>query len=136
MQVRANGLIVFVPKFGIEGLVYLVNKDAPRENLQDATDYVLDEEKQTVKSKDGAVTFTVSGQTSLLTITPSLSTASPVSECWWLYRLSSDVKVSLRVIDFGSHSGRRVTLKHGGCWLDAFAWIGRYNGERLVAGVR
>lgn len=28
VQVKANGLVVFVPKYGIEGPVYLVTKDA------------------------------------------------------------------------------------------------------------
>jgi len=62
VQVRANGLIIFVPKFGIEGLVYLDAKDRkagePSGNAE-PSQYVLDEEKQTVQSKDGKVSFKV-----------------------------------------------------------------------------
>lgn len=70
-QVRANGLIVFVPKYGIEGPVYLTEKPAgaasapaaapahAAHSADAAPDYVLDEEKQTVTSKDGVVRFTV-----------------------------------------------------------------------------
>ena len=70
-QVRANGLIVFVPKYGIEGPVYLTEKPAsaasapvaaPAHAPQGADacpDYVLDEERQTVASRDGLVRFTV-----------------------------------------------------------------------------
>lgn len=55
-QVKANGLVVFVPKFGIEGPVYLVAKDAVNNQQQQ---YILDEEKQTVMSADGRTRFTV-----------------------------------------------------------------------------
>ena len=64
LQVRANGLIIFVPKFGIEGPVYLTAKGAPPAASGTATvgesDFLLDEEKQTVKSKDGKTSYTVS----------------------------------------------------------------------------
>ena len=64
LQVRANGLIIFVPKFGIEGPVYLTAKGAPPSASGTAavgeSDFLLDEEKQTVKSKDGKTSFTVS----------------------------------------------------------------------------
>jgi exosome complex exonuclease DIS3/RRP44 len=56
-QVRANGLILFVPKYGIEGPVYLTGKDAPAG--ADASEYTLDEAKQTVTSRDGRVRYTV-----------------------------------------------------------------------------
>ncbi len=55
-QVRANGLIIFVPKYGIEGPVYLVGKDA---SAEDAAAYQLDEAKQTVSSRDGRARYTV-----------------------------------------------------------------------------
>ncbi|KAK9825185.1 hypothetical protein WJX81_004330 [Elliptochloris bilobata] len=75
-KVRANGLIVFVPKYGIEGPVYLTERPvgaapangAARGPAHGATgtagsdacsNYILDEEKQTVTSQDGALRFTV-----------------------------------------------------------------------------
>jgi exosome complex exonuclease DIS3/RRP44 len=77
--VRANGLIVFVPKYGIEGPVYLDDGEAAAAAAEDggggrqarkagggsaaaaAADgaYLYDEEKQTVRSSDGAVAYTV-----------------------------------------------------------------------------
>lgn len=78
-KVRANGLIVFVPKYGIEGPVYLEEAAAAaaavadgggasggagggsRKKVVSAADsnYVYDEEKQTVRSKDGGTHYTV-----------------------------------------------------------------------------
>ncbi len=49
-------MIIFVPKYGIEGPVYLVGKDA---SAEDADAYQLDEAKQTVSSKDGRTRYTV-----------------------------------------------------------------------------
>lgn len=46
---RANGFIVFVPKYGIEGPVYLTEKGADAEAA-----WTMDEAKQTVTSTDGA----------------------------------------------------------------------------------
>ena len=57
MQVRANGLIVFIPKFGIEGVVHLTPKED--KNAPSPPAYKLDEERQTVTSADGALAFTV-----------------------------------------------------------------------------
>lgn len=55
-QVKANGLIVFVPKYGIEGPVYLT----PKDNNQPAEQqYILDEEKQCVVAVDGSSRYTV-----------------------------------------------------------------------------
>jgi S1 domain len=45
--VRTNGFIVFVPKYGIEGPVYLAEKGA----AADAS-WAMDEEKQLVTSPD------------------------------------------------------------------------------------
>jgi exosome complex exonuclease DIS3/RRP44 len=75
LQVKANGLVVFVPKYGIEGPVYLTSKakEQQRQNVgasasgqkgvagseEAADEYMLDEEKQTVVSKDGNRRFTV-----------------------------------------------------------------------------
>ena len=55
-RVKANGLIVFVPKYGIEGPVYLTPKGSDRNNR---ADFVLDEEAQSVASTDGTVRFTI-----------------------------------------------------------------------------
>lgn len=62
--------MVFVPKYGIEGPVYLTSKakEQQRQNVGASTsaqdkkaddEYTLDEEKQTVVSKDGSRRFTV-----------------------------------------------------------------------------
>lgn len=45
---RANGFIVFVPKYGIEGPVYLAEKGAEGDAA-----WAMDEAKQTVTSPDG-----------------------------------------------------------------------------------
>lgn len=75
---RANGLIIFVPKYGIEGPVYLTSKEASKghdrhsshnqasttgssgstaDSAQD--EFTLDEDKQMVTSKDGRRSYTV-----------------------------------------------------------------------------
>lgn len=56
-RVRANGLIVFVPKFGIEGPVYLDDgAGGPAGGAAAAGEgLVYDEERQTVRSACGAV---------------------------------------------------------------------------------
>lgn len=59
LQVRANGLIVFVPKYGIEGPVYLSSKESSSAKEKDA-DLILDEELQTLKSRNGDWSYTVS----------------------------------------------------------------------------
>ena len=59
-QVRANGLIIFVPKFGIEGPVYLSLKEDGSPAKGKDTDLILDEELQTLKSKEGDWSYTVS----------------------------------------------------------------------------
>ena len=58
-QVRANGLIVFVPKFGIEGPVYLIPKDEAKGKEKQESDLVLDEDLQTIKSRKGDTSYTV-----------------------------------------------------------------------------
>ena len=84
LQVRANGLIIFVPKYGIEGPVYLTKKASSTDqdsrsssHVQASTtasngttadsqsasssqdEFVLDEDKQMVVSKDGRRSYTV-----------------------------------------------------------------------------
>ena len=82
LQVRANGLIIFVPKYGIEGPVYLTKKESSKDqdsrsssHVQASTtasngttadsqstsqdEFVLDEDKQMVVSKDGRRSYTV-----------------------------------------------------------------------------
>ncbi|KAL4428262.1 hypothetical protein ABPG75_002351 [Micractinium tetrahymenae] len=79
-KVRANGLIVFVPKYGIEGPVYLEDSAAAAAAASGGaggsgggaggrkkgaaaaaadSNFVYDEEKQTVRSKDGSTHYTV-----------------------------------------------------------------------------
>ena len=58
-QMRSNGLIIFVPKFGIEGPVYLTAKDKDKTAGQKQDDYVMDEELQTIRSKQGDTSYTV-----------------------------------------------------------------------------
>ncbi|CAL5222204.1 g4534 [Coccomyxa viridis] len=64
-RVRANGLVVFVPKYGIEGPVYLTEK-AKTASMQGigagntaakpgSEDFQLDEDQQMLASKDGKV---------------------------------------------------------------------------------
>lgn len=55
LQVRANGLVVFVPKFGIEGPVHF-DKDSAGQEAR----FTLDEEKQTASAMDGERKYTVS----------------------------------------------------------------------------
>ena len=71
VQVRANGLIVFIPKYGIEGTVHLNPKDKDPASASEgqpshgaaaseaAGSFLLDEEKQTVASPDGSLAYTV-----------------------------------------------------------------------------
>ena len=58
LQVRANGLIVFIPKFGIEGVVHL-NPKEDKKGAPATGGFKLDEERQTVSSPDGSLAFTV-----------------------------------------------------------------------------
>jgi exosome complex exonuclease DIS3/RRP44 len=65
LQVRANGLVVFVPRFGIEGPVFLTDKDGnpiadqQQQQQQQQQQFVLDEDKQTVVSADGSMRYSV-----------------------------------------------------------------------------
>lgn len=54
VKIRANGFIVFVPKFGIEGPVYLVARGE-----KGAGEWVVDEQQQKVKKMDGSVSYSV-----------------------------------------------------------------------------
>ncbi|KAK9164894.1 hypothetical protein Scep_000085 [Stephania cephalantha] len=53
VKIRANGFIVFVPKFGIEGPVYLTQRD------EKGGEWVVDEEHQEVKKMDGSISYNV-----------------------------------------------------------------------------
>lgn len=53
VKIRANGFIVFVPKYGIEGSVYLIPKG------EKGGDWSVDEEHQKVKKMDGSITYSV-----------------------------------------------------------------------------
>ncbi|CAI5992066.1 unnamed protein product [Closterium sp. NIES-64] len=71
VMVRSNGLIVFVPKYGIKGPVYLVPKEPHKgkaaavaaanklDGNAPSSDWVVDEKSQTVESKDGKRRFKV-----------------------------------------------------------------------------
>lgn len=63
VKVRANGLIVFVPKYGIEGPVFLISKDEKGKKAANAAaeedNFVVNEEAQSVTSKDGKQKFVV-----------------------------------------------------------------------------
>jgi exosome complex exonuclease DIS3/RRP44 len=76
IKVRANGLVVFVPRYGIEGAVYLTSKDGAaagggggggggaaqqqqQQQQQPAVAFVLDEERQTVAAADGSLRYAV-----------------------------------------------------------------------------
>ncbi|KAF6154330.1 hypothetical protein GIB67_026786 [Kingdonia uniflora] len=54
VKIRANGFIVFVPKYGIEGLLYLTPKGG-----SGAGEWVVDEEHQKVKKMDGSISYSV-----------------------------------------------------------------------------
>ena len=56
-QVRANGVIVFIPKYGIEGTIHLTPKAEDGAALP--SEYVMDEKKQTVHLQSGQLAFTV-----------------------------------------------------------------------------
>jgi exosome complex exonuclease DIS3/RRP44 len=62
LQVKANGLIVFVPKYGIEGPIYLTEKQDKNTKQQQQEQWLLDEERQTVRSADGRQSFTIFGK--------------------------------------------------------------------------
>jgi exosome complex exonuclease DIS3/RRP44 len=62
LQVKANGLVVFVPRYGIEGPVFLTNKDGTPitdQQQQQQQQFMLDEDKQTVVSADGSMRYSV-----------------------------------------------------------------------------
>ncbi|XP_068646865.1 exosome complex exonuclease RRP44 homolog A [Aristolochia californica] len=52
VKIRSNGLIVFVPKYGIEGPVYLIHKGERGE-------WLVDEEHQRVTKTDASVSYSV-----------------------------------------------------------------------------
>ncbi|KAG2695095.1 hypothetical protein I3760_07G001000 [Carya illinoinensis] len=54
VKIRANGFIVFVPKYGIEGPVYL----APRSE-KGGGEWFVDEQQQKIKKMDGSLSFSV-----------------------------------------------------------------------------
>ncbi|GAQ85435.1 Ribonuclease II/R family protein [Klebsormidium nitens] len=59
VKVRSNGFIVFVPKYGIEGPVYLTKKPDKGAGPDPNDDFVVDEEHQTITSKDKRQTYKV-----------------------------------------------------------------------------
>ena len=63
VQVGTSAVTVFVPKYGIEGPIYLVQKltEASSSPAMPALegDFVVDEDKQTVTSHDGQLRFAI-----------------------------------------------------------------------------
>jgi exosome complex exonuclease DIS3/RRP44 len=57
-KVQANGLIVFVPKFGIEGPIYFDSNASNTEGNETAA-FTFDEERQTVANDSGTMQYTV-----------------------------------------------------------------------------
>ncbi|KAL3677411.1 hypothetical protein R1sor_027359 [Riccia sorocarpa] len=55
VRIKSNGLIVFVPKFGIEGPVFLTGKKDKKEE----SDWIVDEQSQTTASRDGKYRYKV-----------------------------------------------------------------------------
>ncbi|KAF9618769.1 hypothetical protein IFM89_002464 [Coptis chinensis] len=53
VKIRTNGFIVFVPKYGIEGPVYLTPRG------EKGGDWFVDEEHQKVKKMDGSISYSV-----------------------------------------------------------------------------
>lgn len=54
VKIRSNGFIVFVPKYGIEGPVYLTKKGD-----KGVGEWVVDEQQQKVKKSDGSISYGV-----------------------------------------------------------------------------
>lgn len=54
VKIRSNGFIVFVPKFGIEGPVYLSAKGEKQSG-----DWFVDEQEQKIKKMDGSMTYNI-----------------------------------------------------------------------------
>eukprot|EP00252_Welwitschia_mirabilis_P011882 TRINITY_DN2640_c0_g1_i3.p1 TRINITY_DN2640_c0_g1~~TRINITY_DN2640_c0_g1_i3.p1 ORF type:complete len:401 (-),score=66.10 TRINITY_DN2640_c0_g1_i3:117-1319(-) len=59
IKIRSNGLIVFVPKYGIEGPVYLTQKDNQSDGGVRQKEWMVDQERQTVSSIDRKVSYRV-----------------------------------------------------------------------------
>ncbi|KAI5066926.1 hypothetical protein GOP47_0017454 [Adiantum capillus-veneris] len=61
VKIRSNGFIVFVPKFGIEGPVYLKEREKKGQPppKKDVIDWVVDEEQQKVSTRDGKKVYSV-----------------------------------------------------------------------------
>ncbi|KAI4327860.1 hypothetical protein L6164_020272 [Bauhinia variegata] len=54
VKIRSNGFIVFVPKYGIEGPVYLTTRAE-----KESGEWYVDEQQQKIKKMDGSVTYSV-----------------------------------------------------------------------------
>lgn len=54
VKIRSNGFIVFVPKYGIEGPVYLTSRGE-----KGGGEWLVDEQQQKVKKVDGSVIYNV-----------------------------------------------------------------------------
>ncbi|XAR73670.1 Exoribonuclease II [Bertholletia excelsa] len=56
LKIRSNGFIVFVPKYGIEGPVYLTSRGGKGKG---GVEWVVDELQQKVKKSDGSISYGV-----------------------------------------------------------------------------
>ncbi|XP_047968505.1 exosome complex exonuclease RRP44 homolog A-like [Salvia hispanica] len=54
LKIRANGFIVFVPKYGIEGPVYLTSR-----GQKGSGEWIIDEQQQKIKKTNGEVSYGV-----------------------------------------------------------------------------
>ncbi|KAK9797008.1 hypothetical protein WJX73_004308 [Symbiochloris irregularis] len=56
-KVRSKGVIVFIPKYGIEGTIHLTPK--AEDGSEPPAEYTMDEQKQTIRHCDGQLALTV-----------------------------------------------------------------------------
>ncbi|KAL6539255.1 Exosome complex exonuclease RRP44 A [Orobanche gracilis] len=54
LRIRSNGFIVFVPKYGIEGPVYLISR-----GQEGGGEWIIDEQQQKIKKTNGEVSYGV-----------------------------------------------------------------------------
>ncbi|CAM6111100.1 unnamed protein product [Calypogeia fissa] len=58
VRIKSNGLIVFVPKYGIEGPIFLSGKEKQKSKDKES-DWIVNEQDQTTSSRDGKYHFKV-----------------------------------------------------------------------------
>jgi hypothetical protein len=105
--------VVFVPKYGIEGPVYLVPKDAANNQQQQ---YILDEEKQTVVSTDGRTRFTVFDKCAV-----RISVEEGASHRWALHLVHPPVQEHVNMYEAAIMHNVRGARPH---WLHVLYIVG------------